>query len=138
VSFERQVRNFEKKFEKRLRAVAKESVQQTANMANEDRGSGGRMPVDTGFLRASRAGAVGRMPMGQSKPQGDGPFRVDNSGLSAALLRWNPEKGETFYVGWTANYARFMEYRYGFLRGATELWDQTVAREARRVRQAGL
>lgn len=135
MSFERKIDDFLKKSRRRLRAVAKESVQQTMNMANEPQATGGRMPVDTGFLRGSVAGAVGTMPSGPSENNG-GP--IPNAGLSAALLRWNPDRGETFYAGWTANYARFMEYRYGFMRGAAELWDQTVTREARRAKQTGL
>lgn len=135
MSFERKVDDFLKKSRRRLRNVARESVQQTMNIANEPQAKGGRMPVDTGFLRASIAGAVGTMPSGPSKRGGGS---IPSVGLDAALGAWKPDNGEAFYAGWTANYARFMEYRYGFMRGAAELWDQTVTREARRAKQAGL
>lgn len=134
MSFAKDVAGFKGRFRKRLRAVAKESVQQTVNRANTPQAQGGRMPVDTGFLRSSINGEIGRMPTGPS--EGMGP--LSGSGFTASLIRWNPETGEAFFAGWTAKYARFMEYRYGFVRGSTELWDQTVAREAQRARIGGL
>ena len=132
-SFGKDVANLVKKYEKRIRATAKEAVQETVAGAQTPQGRGGRMPIVTGFLRGSIVGAVGSMPSGQTQPASDRPT-VAGDGIAAALLRWNPERGETLYVGWSAVYARAMEYRYGFMRGAADKWPATVDRVARKVR----
>ena len=53
--------------------------------------------------------------------------------VAGTLLRWDPVKGETISIGWTANYARHREAQDGFLRGAVEVWDRTVNKAAKRV-----
>lgn len=137
MSFGGDVAAFERKFASRLRAVGRGAVQETVNEANTPIAKGGRMPVVTGFLRTSGAGAVGGMPSGESTNPG-GSVRESEGALAAVLLRWDPSKGEAFYYGWTANYARPMEYRYGFMRGAAENWQQHVEDESRKARSAGL
>jgi hypothetical protein len=137
MSFGADVAAFERKVAKRIRVVGRGAVQETINEANTPIAKGGRMPVDTGFLRASGAGAVGQMPAGQSINTG-GTVRESEGALAAILLRWDPSKGEEFYYGWTANYARFMEYRYGFMRGAAENWEQHVEKQSRKAQAAGL
>ena len=151
--FGQEIERLAEKYKKRMRAVAKESVQQTVEIAQEiglksdasaaaiakaaSLGGGkGRMRVLTGFLRASIAGNVGSMPSGESENMLKPPEKVewDGDAISAAITRWNPEKGETIYVGWTANYARHRESRDGFMRGAVEVWDQTVHKVAQKVK----
>lgn len=120
----------EKTFE-RLKQTAKQATENVANEANTpgtsvakpQANAGGRLPVDTGNLRGSIRGAIDRMPSGKST--GNTVQEGENS-ISAAVARWKPETGESIYIGWTANYARRMEYRYGFLRGAVENWDKQV------------
>lgn len=128
-----QVAAYVKKYKKRLRAIAKESVQETIALAQVPTGDGGRMRIDTGFLRASIAANVGSMPIGDSVNTKES-VTYEGTALSAALLEWNPELGETIFVGWTANYARYREYEDGFLRGAVEQWDGIVASVAARVK----
>ena len=124
-----QVADFTKKYKKRMRATARLSVEKTAEMANVPTAKGGRMRVDTGFLRSSIAARVGGMPSGPSS--GDGP--TAGTPIAVTLLQWEPDEGKV-YVGWTANYARPREYRDGFMRGAVEKWPQTVDAVVRQVK----
>ena len=125
-------------YKERLRVTMRESTQTTISLAQRVKPQGGRMRVDTGFLRASIQAAVGQMPSGQSKNEEGIIYPVGSvvSGepVSVSLLRWNPLDGSSFFVGWTANYAQPREHKDGFLRGATEVWDRTVDKTAMRVR----
>jgi len=132
-SFSKQVEAFARKVEAKYRVVARESVQQTVSLAQRTRGEGGRMRVKTGFLRASIQAALDSMPSGPTQPR-KGAKDLEYEGkqiagepLSTVLLRWDPVNEQDLYVGWTANYAQHRETLDGFLRGAVEQWDQTVA-----------
>ena len=135
-SFQQQVANYTKKYEKQLRATAREAVQETVAIAQTPRGAGGRMRVDTGFLRASIVAGLGRMPSGPTQAIEDAAYNYTGTAVAAALLRWDPNTGQTFFAGWSANYARPREFRDGFLRGATEQWPKTVDSAAKRVRRS--
>jgi len=140
--FGRKVNALAEKYKKRVKAVGREAVQELISAAQVTRGEGGRMRVDTGFLRASIQGALGTMPRG---PVGN-PKRVDfrntnqaaGENISSVLLRWDPTKPIPIYVGWTANYARVRESKDGFLRGAVENWDVYVERAVARAKAGGL
>ena len=136
-SFDRQVAKYALEYAERFRAVARTAVNDTAHMASVPVGKGGRMRIDTGFLRASIQGAVQSMPSGPTTNEGKrnypaGSF-ISGEPVAVALLRWNPNDGTPFFVGWTANYARKREAYDGFMRGAVEKWDQTVAKAAKKV-----
>ena len=136
--FAAQVAGFAAKYQKRMRATMREAVQETVSQAQQVSAEGGRMRVDTGFLRASLGASVGQMPSGVSvNPDKNSDqkeiYSYDGTDISMALLGWQP--GETLYVGWTANYARPREARDGFMRGAVEKWDGTVDRVAAKVRK---
>ena len=126
-TFAAKVAALSQEYQRRMRFVAKESVQKTISMAQRVEEEGGTMRVDTGFLRASLGADFGQMPTGTS----ENPYTEKNSvafkgeAVAAAIIRWNPGV-ETLFVGWTANYARPREYRDGFLRLAVQKWDQTV------------
>jgi hypothetical protein len=137
MSFADQITKHAETYRKRMRATAREAVQDTVAIAQETRGAGGRMRVDTGFLRASIQGAIGHMPSGpttngEDKNYPDGTV-VAGEPVSVTLLKWEPGEQHLF-IGWTANYARPREYQDGFLRGAVELWPTTVDVAARRVK----
>ena len=136
--FTNKTKSWEKNFPKRFNQVAQMAVSRMANDAGEPIAKGGRMPVDTGFLRASVDAEVGRMPSGQSKNTSNAPVAYTGAGLTASILRWNAASGEPLYIGWVAQYARPMEYKYGFMRGAAEKWDGYVDGIARRARLSGL
>ena len=135
--FGEQVNRYAKKYEGRMRAIARTAVLDTVSMAQRTRGNGGRMPVDTGFLRASIQAAIGTMPSGPTRNDGEEKYSGDTQAAGepvvVTLLRWNPNTGSPLFVGWTANYARKQQAKNGFMRGAVEKWDQTVTKAVKKV-----
>lgn len=136
--FSDQVKGFGRKYESNVRAVMRTAVQETVAKAQNPRGAGGRMPIVTGFLHASIQAGLHTMPKGPTTNEGNKNYKlgtqVAGEPVAVTLLRWDPNTRTPLLVGWTAVYARHMEAKYGFLRGALEVWDQTVAEAARRVR----
>lgn len=137
MSFSGDIKKFTDQYSKRLNFVAKTAVQSVINdaqkvgpsVANPDGSGGGRMPVDTSFLRSSLVASTQGMPSG---PTDGTPVRGDP--FTAQLIRWRPAETK-FWAGWSAFYARNMEYRYGFMRGAVDRWQEFVraaTREAKR------
>lgn len=123
----------------RQTAVLRESAQrliteaQTVgpSVANPDGGAGGKLPVDTGFLRASMAVSFNGMPTGPSSGEG-AAYQFDDRAVTLTLA--GAEVGKTIYAGWTATHAPFMEEKYGFMRSAAMNWQiivDDVAREAK-------
>jgi len=150
--FSQQVEAFTRKVEARFRAVVRESVQETVSKAQRVaiksdaspeailqsalEGGNGRMRVDTGFLRASILAAVGNIPSGQSDNPGKEKFAIGKyvgEPVGVTLLKWDPYRGETLYIGWTAHYAKYREAYDGFMRGAIEQWDVTVAKALKKA-----
>lgn len=126
------------KIEDRAEDVMRESVQDLVTHAQTIRARGGSMRVDTGFLRASAQGAIGRIPAGPSKPEKGVKYknRKKLAGMSpsAAIARWKPFGRVPVVIGWTANYALVRETKDGFLRKAVQLWPRFVNRNAAKVR----
>lgn len=132
MTFAATVDEWVKKSEKRLQAVVQESANRVFNeaskqgpsKANPAGGEGGRMPVDTGFLRSSFQVSFSGMPTGPSRgePGGNYPFRHE---YEMTLQGFEP--GKTIYGGWTAEYAIKMEERYAFQRGAAQQWQAIVS-----------
>ncbi len=137
--FANQIDRFARKYERRYRAIARTSVQDTIAMAQRTRGEGGRMRVDTGFLRASIQAGLYNLPQGPAQPRKGavkGEYigqQVAGEPVAVTLLKWDPNIEVPLFVGWTANYARHREAKDGFLRGSVELWDQTVRKAAKKV-----
>lgn len=136
-----QVRAFKNKVHKRYRAIARTAVLETNNLAQVTVGEGGRLRVLTGFLRASNAGASGARPSGPTRGEKDKNYPVGSyvgEPVAVALLGWDPISQEPFFVGWTANYARYREAHDGFMRGAVEMWPETVKKARKKVRAGGI
>lgn len=134
--FGAQIEALATKYKKRMRATAKLSVERTVEIMQLTVANSGRMRVDTNFLRGSIGANIGSMPSGESvntlKPGEKAP---DNGeAVAAAIIRWNPERGEVLFIGYVANYARPREAKDGFLRGAVELWPRTVNEVAQKVK----
>lgn len=131
MSFAKDCQRHTDQYRKRLNFVAKDAAQRLVNDAQRTVAKGGRLRVDTGFLRASIAAKIGGMPSGESSnPTGRIYTESETSSgvpIAAALIRWKPAT-ETIYIGWVANYARWREYEDGFMRGAVERWDEFVRR----------
>jgi len=150
--FGKQVEAFVKETNLRLRLVLREAVQETISKAQRVmirsdaspeavlqsalEGGDGRMPVITGFLRASILATIDKVPSGQSDNPGKEEFSVGSyvgEPVSVALLKWDPNRDETLYVGWTAHYAKYVEAHRGFMQGAVELWDVNVKKAVKKV-----
>jgi hypothetical protein len=120
LKFGAQVNAWARKSERRLEAIFKESAQRVIEQAQTPRGAGGNMPVDTNFLRASGQASLTGWPSGPSR-QDESPGQFDYS-ITIAGARI----GQTIYFGWTAEYARYMEQRYSFMRSAAQNWGSIV------------
>lgn len=125
--FGKEVQAIAEKVKQRNLAIFRATAQRVAEIASEPEASGGRMPVDTGFLRNSMAASISGMPGSASQP------------LPLVLLQ--AELGSSVFVGWTAAYAMRMEYGFygedslgreylqpgkAFLRGAVQQWTSIV------------
>ncbi len=117
----------------RMEAVHKTATQSVIDDAQTPVGKGGRMRVDTGFLRLSGQTSLEGMPTGPERPSEGFP-----KGEDANLVIGRARLGDTIYHGWTAAYARARESKDAFLGLATQKWqqyvDKAVAEAKRRVR----
>lgn len=107
----------------RMEAVFKQSTQQVFFIAQEPRGKGGNMPVDTGFLRNSAVGSL-------NAPASGAPGNPSQVGVAISRAKL----GDVIWVGWAANYARAMERRYAFMRLATQQWQRIVNDNTKKLR----
>jgi hypothetical protein len=126
-SFSIQVDEIIAKTEKRMTALARESIQRTVDIAQTPTGKGGRMRVDTGFLRASGQGSFNGMPSGPIRGERSEKGAYDNGNKPTVLQLEKLRLGSTFFFGWTANYAKYREAFDGFLESAIQRWPDTVA-----------
>lgn len=87
---------------------------------------GGRMRVDTGFLRASGKASLTGMPTGpvrgEMKEPNSYPYNAD---IAETVIK-GVKIGSTIFYGWTANYAKYREAYDGFLYGAIQNWQRIV------------
>jgi hypothetical protein len=113
--------------EARMLAVFRESTKRTVSIAQR------RIPVDTGFARASIRASLSEMPMidPNFKNEGGGAVSWDQGEINLVIA--GAVLGDTIYVGWTANYVGALEAGHssqapsGFVRLAALQWRQTVA-----------
>lgn len=127
-TFSAQVDAWIAKSERLSMAVLQQATQAVINDANTPVAKGGRMRVDTGFLRNSLKAKIGSMPSGTATA---GSW--SDTEVVLTLTRLQP--GQVFYVGWLANYARPREHYDGFLRMAVQKWQERVDAAARQLRQ---
>lgn len=134
------IQAFVSKSEERLKDVVFNSIQDVVEAAQEPVAKGGRMRVDTGFLRASGRASTEGFPSGRSAKTaeeladtGKHLARFDTfDGQAVNAIINNMNLGDTFYFGWTANYAQYRELHDGFLETAIQNWQQFVnARSAK-------
>lgn len=136
-SFSAQVSEWVTKAEGRIEAVFKDSAQELFSIAQTPVAKGGNMPVDTGNLRNSFVSSLN----GQGGLTGAVSYELTIAGAKI---------GDTIFGGWTAAYARRIEYGFtgtdslgrafnqngrGFVRHAAEQWQDIVDRNARRLRE---
>ena len=134
-NFEAQVDAIVAKTEKRMLALMRESIQRTVDDAQLPVAKGGRMRIDTGFLRASGQGSLNGMPTGPVRGESKVKGFYDNGGSTPTILALAQlQFGAVFFFGWTANYARYRELYDGFLEGAVQKWQQTVDAVAEEIK----
>ena len=127
--FSKQVAAHSALYQKRIKAVFGLTAQGVVNLAQLPTAKGGRMRVDTSFLRNSGGAELGRMPSG---PSVQGEAGTTGEPLAAVLAKWLPD--QSIFWGWSANYARAREFKDGFMRGAAEKWPEIVKRTAALVK----
>lgn len=119
--------------QRRLEAVFRASVQEVVSRAQQ------RIPIDTGFAKASVRASLSKMPSVTGEtPQEGKRYSYDSSGITLVIK--NAKLGDVIYIGWTANYAIFLEYGHsqqaptGFL-GVTALeWPRIVSEQSAKLK----
>lgn len=139
LNFAAEVDDWTRETEDRITRVFRQSAQEVRDEMLKTRKAGGRMRVDTGFLRASIRESTSEMPRiipGAQPKEGakyPAPPPISMVIAGAAL-------GSTVYLGFTANYAIPREYGSrgqapdAFVRGAALLWPRIVARVIARAK----
>lgn len=110
--------------QKRIDLVVKQSTQEVVNQAQLPTAQGGRMRVDTGFLRASGQVSLNGMPSGPGRGERNGSYQWESSAANLSIM--GAEPGATIWFGWTANYAKYREAYDGFLIAAVQNWQTIV------------
>jgi hypothetical protein len=122
------VEDWVKETNQRIEAVMRASLNDVVENAQTPVGRGGRMRVDTGFLRASGRASIDGWPSGPDVRPSDAlpnSYSYDGDAVVAVLAKLMV--GDTFFFGWTANYAQYRELYDGFLEGALQNWARIVA-----------
>jgi hypothetical protein len=125
-SFEAQMKDWSERAKGQLLNIIRQSAQEVIEDAQTPVAQGGRMPVDTGFLRNSLVS--GR----------DGSFGPSDAS-SYVLALATMELGDVLRFGWSAEYAVHVEYgargRSGrfFVGVAAARWPEVVNKNARSV-----
>ena len=132
--------DFVKETPERAEAVIKESTQDLSEAMNRSRSKGGRMRVETGFLRASQTASVGSMPKinPNAKPAGNGAFSENPSQITFTITGWDLKR--SLYIGYTAAYAAHRELGANgqpgdhFVLGAAQRWQEFIDNNTRRLK----
>jgi hypothetical protein len=139
-SFSAQIQEWARKVQGATESVFKESAQEVVAEMQKPRGEGGRMRVDTGFLRASLMASTAALPNinpgnrpvpGQSYPYNAGPIEAVIAGS---------DLGDTIYFGYTAAYAGHREFGArgqapdAFVRTAAQRWQAIVDAKTNELR----
>lgn len=86
------MRGWTEKQKRNVSLIVKQSIQDVSELAQQPRAKGGRLPVDTGFLRNSYVAGIN----GSTALSGPNVYEAVIAGL---------DMGDTFVAGWTAAYA---------------------------------
>lgn len=116
---------------KRQLALVRQAIQETVDDAQTPVAKGGRMRVDTGFLRASGQSSLNGFPTGPQRGARDGAYNWQENQTELTIA--GMDIGSTFFFGWTANYAKYREVYDGFLSVAVQSWPQRVERISREI-----
>lgn len=138
-SFSASVSEWAQQSERRMTAVFKKSAEDVILQVKE------KTPVVDGFLRASLLASTSAMPLIDPKANNsEGASVADNDGQIALVIA-GAVLGQTIYAGFTAAYARRIEYGFkgedslgrtynqegvGMVRLAAQEWANIVARNS--------
>ncbi len=127
LNFGADVADWARQTQARMDAVFRESTQRVVEQAQS------RIPVDTGFARASVHISTSQMPQVDPGNNGNAGGNYPYDGTEIALTIGGAHVGQTLYVGWTASYVVELEYGSsdkapdGFVRMAAQNWNSIVA-----------
>lgn len=133
-TFASDVQSWVRKTEQRMLAVMRGGILDTVNQSQVTVSNGGRMRVDTGFLRASGRASLQGMPEGNGTRPADakpGQYGWDSDSVVATVMAM--KLGDTFTFGWVANYAEARELHDGFLVTAAQNWQSNVSKRTQDV-----
>lgn len=125
------VDEFVKQTQKRLQALFIASTVDLIEFVQTPVAKGGKMRVDTGFLRASGQYSFTGMPAGPARGEPDKKYKYD---AVAQVDLANVRLGQTIWFGWTANYARYREAYDGFLISGIQKWQSIVDRRCEQIK----
>ncbi|NHK29191.1 HK97 gp10 family phage protein [Parvularcula flava] len=142
-SFTAQIDEWVKETRLRAETVTKVAADKVFAGVTTPVAQGGRMRVDTGFLRSSFEVTL-NVPVDavRYKPEDVDRFTFDPGEITLSLAGF--ELGDTIYGVFTANYARYREYGANgqppdaFVRTEVLQWQDYVNEAVREVRAAGL
>lgn len=133
MTFKLQVDKFIADSEELVIAVAQDAIQDLAIEANTPVSQGGRMRVDTSFLRNSITAKIGSLPSGQNvAPENYSLKEWKPTGILPVINSF--ELGQVIYIGWTANYAQYRENKDFFARTAAQNWQQLISKSAMKLK----
>lgn len=139
-NFKTQIDKFVINTEEKLLIVVRESIEAVVDDAQKigpskknPAGEGGKMRVDTGFLRSSGIAELGSIPVGAKRCDPKGKYVWNSNQLEIILAKL--KIGDIFYFGWTAEYAKYREVYDGFLESAVQKWQQFVDQSVNRFKK---
>lgn len=106
----------------RTETVLRTAVSDMVEDMQETTAQGGRMRVDTEFLRDSINAGAGTVPSGPSDPKVDPQGNSHN--VFITINAWDGK--QPLYIGYSANYAAHRELYDGFIEGAVQKWPEFV------------
>lgn len=131
--FETTIDEFVVNTKERLLAVTRQSIEDLVEEVQTPDSKGGRMRVDTGFLRHTGLSSLNSAPSGPNVRDKDRTYLYSGEPVNITLSRM--EIGDTFYFGWTANYARHREVFDGFLEKGLQNWQKHVDNAVSKLKQ---
>lgn len=117
---------------KRLRALFIASTVDLIEFVQTPVAKGGKMRVDTGFLRASGQYSFNGMPSGPMRGDPEKKYTYNAVGQVDLV---NVELGQTIWFGWTANYAKYREAYDGFLISGIQRWQSIVDKRCEQIKK---
>jgi hypothetical protein len=140
-SFAASVSRWVSETEQRIEAVRKQATQEVFEEARRPRGEGGKMRVDTGFLRNTAVASLSAMPPidKNARPVPGQSYKDNSSAIALIIAQSKP--GDTVYLGFVAAYSAERELGArgqppdAFARSAAEQWQSIVRRVSQRAQQ---